>query len=130
MTTTGLRVYVGEPLIEESLRQFIHINNPDILGYYEHRKQVFVDLCNQAIGEEAIGEDGAMFFYQRIIHEYNLLIDIYKKDCVLASNCCSDWIAWRERNPIDESHDDWFFRHEMRDDDSINTQPDYSLDPM
>ena len=57
MTTTGLHVYVGEPLIEESLRQFIHINNPDILGYYEHRKQVFVDLRNQAIGEE-----GAMFF--------------------------------------------------------------------
>ena len=69
-----------------------------------------------------------MFFYQRIIHEYNLLIDIYKKDCVLASDCCSGWIAWRERNPIDESHNDWRFRHEMRDDDSINTQPDYSLE--
>ena len=58
-----------------------------------------------------------------------LLLSVHSY-CVLASTCCSDWIAWRERNPIDESHDDWFFRHEMRDDDSINTQPDYSLDPM
>ena len=40
------------------------------------------------------------------------------------------WVAWRERNPIDKIHNDWRFCHEMRDDDSINTQPDYSLDPV
>ena len=57
MITSGLRVYVGEPLIEESLCCFIHIKNPDIIGYYEHCKQVFVDLRIQAIGEE-----GAMCF--------------------------------------------------------------------
>ena len=78
---------------------------------------------------QAIGEEGEILFYQHIIHKYTLLIDIYNKDCVLASGCCSGWVAWREQNCIDETHNDCRFHHEIRDDDSINTQPDYPLDP-
>ena len=46
----------------------------------------------------------------------------------------SDWFdsrdAWGEQNPIDETYNDWRFCHDMRDDDSINTRLDYSLDTM
>ena len=42
----------------------------------------------------------------------------------------SDWVDWRELNYIDETHNHWCFCHEMRDNNSINTYPYYSLDHM
>ena len=48
-----------------------------------------------------IGEEGSMFFYQRIIHKYTLLIEVYNMDCDMASDWIdsrggSGWVAWRE----------------------------------
>ena len=82
-----------------------------------------------------IGKEGSIFFYQRIIHKYILLINIYNMDFYMASDWFdsrggSGWVSWRQQNTIDETHNDWCFCHEMRDDDSINIQPNYSLDPI
>ena len=34
-------VYIGEPKLEEHVRRFLEIRNPNVLAYYFHRRQVY-----------------------------------------------------------------------------------------
>ena len=110
----NMEAYVGEPKLEESVRRFLEIDNPNILDYYLHRRQVFIDLRNQV----PYYQPDLAAVYGHIIARWTNHIDIYEHDLVIMQRENYDWYEWRLRHPI----------HVMgpllieEDDDSVITQ--------
>ena len=120
----NMEEYVGEPLLAESIDRFLAIDNPDIMGYYNHCRQIFINLMNQV----PFYQPGSALVYQGIIDRWTNLIEIYSQDIIFMRDVNFDWISWRERNPIHEINKHWCGRHDMapllqdEDDDSFITQ--------
>ena len=110
----NMETYIGEPKLEEHVRRFLEIRNPNVLAYYLHRHQVFIQLRNQAMAYQP----WLVADYGHIIARWENLIEIYNHDVVLAERENWEWYDWRLRHPI----------HVMGppliedDDDSIITQ--------
>ena len=109
-----MEAYIGEPKLEEHVRCFFQIENPNILAYCLHRRQVFIELKNQAMAYQP----WLVADYGHIIARWANLIEIYNHDVVFVERVNLYWYDWRQRHPI----------HVMgpplieEDDDSIITQ--------
>mgnify|MGYP006061638645 CR=1 FL=1 len=110
----NMEAYIGQPKLEEHVRRFLEIRNPNVLAYYRHRHQVFIQLRNQAMAYQP----WLVADYGHIIARWENLIEIYNHDVVLAERENWEWYDWRLHHPI----------HVMGppliedDDDSIITQ--------
>ena len=66
----NMEEYVGEPLLAESIDRFLAIDNPDIMGYYNYRRQIFINLMNQMPFYQPL----IVLVYQGIIDRWTNLI--------------------------------------------------------
>ena len=92
----NMEAYIGEPKLEEHVRRFLEIENPNILAYYLHRRQVFIKLKNQAMAYQ----HWLVADYEHVIARWSDLIDIYNRDVVFVDRVNFDWYDWRLRHPI------------------------------
>ena len=56
----NMEAYIGEPKLEEHVRRFLEIRNPNVLAYYMHRHQVFIELRNQAMAYQPLRTMGIL----------------------------------------------------------------------
>ena len=121
---SNMEDYVGKPLLAESIDRFLAIDNPDIMGYYNYLRQVFINLRNQV----PYFQHNSVAVYDRIISRWTNLIEIYNNDVAYLERVNFYWMEWRERNPIHETNEHWRGCHDMapflqeEDDDSVITQ--------
>mgnify|MGYP005709917345 CR=1 FL=1 len=92
----NMEAYIGEPKLEEHVRRFLEIRNPNVLAFYLHRRQVFIELKNQAMTYQP----WLVADYGHIIARWAILIEIYNHDVVFVERVNFDWCDWHQRHPI------------------------------